>query len=298
MDRWRAAHQGANSNRTPRKIATSKSICWWSTIRNWRRLIDRLRSEWKARSGATVSVATTTAAELLASPNLPGPLDAIIYPSGLLGSLAERGWLVPLPADYAANRELAWSDTFELLQIAETQWGQVPLAVPLGSPVFTCYYRADLLERLHRHPPRTWSEYHELADLLSKRENLGDAAPPGDATWFGCAEPLAKGWAGRLLLARAAAYAKHRDQYSTLFNIETMEPLVGGPAFVRALEELMADARLGPANPLALDPAAARKEFLDGHCALALSWPGHPRRAPASKRPSSRPLISSSCPVR
>ena len=237
--------------------------------------IDSLHSEWKARTGASVTVRQLSLAEATTAEPPIGPADVIIYPSDLLGQLAERDVIVPLPASFAQNQELAWSDTFELLQLAETQWAQTPYAVPFGSPVLTCYYRPDLLERLHRRPPETWTQYQELALLLNDRKNLGDAAPPDDAPWFGAAEPLAPGWAGRVLLARAAAYAKHRDHYSTLFNIETMEPLIAGPPFVRALEELATAAKLGPPNARELDPAAARREFLAGHCALALSWPGH-----------------------
>ncbi len=237
--------------------------------------IGRLRAEWKARSGATISIVPMSEAELLAAESLAPPADAIIYPSRQLGLLAERDWIAPLPADHAQNKELAWSDTFELLQVAETHWGQVAFAIPLGSPLLTCYYRPDLLERAHRRVPQTWAQYHELAEFFNKRENLGDAAPPADAPWHGCAEPLAQGWAGRVLLARAAAYVKHRDHYSTLFNIDTMAPLIDGAGFVRALEELVADSKLGPPNATELDPTAARREFLQGHCALALSWPGH-----------------------
>ena len=53
------------------------------------------------------------------------------------------------------------------------------------------------------------------------------------------------GW--HVLLARAACYAAHRDNYSTLFNIATMQPLIDGPPFVQALEELVAVA--GPSDP-------------------------------------------------
>ncbi len=234
-----------------------------------------LRAEWKARTGAIVSITEMSTSDLIAKDSLPQPVEAVIYPSGQLGWLAERDWIVPLPADYASHQDLAWSDTFELLQVAETTWGQVPYAVPFGSPVLTCYYRSDLFERFHKRPPQTWPEYHELAEFFSRRENLGDAAPPADAPWFGAVEPLAPGWAGRVFLARAAVYAKHRDNFSTLFQIDSMEPLVDGPPFVRALEELVADARLGPSNMSELDPPAVRREFLAGHAALALSWPGH-----------------------
>lgn len=235
--------------------------------------IERLRAEWKARTGATLAIVQLTQDELLSAKNLGDGVDAVIYPSGQLGLLAERGWIVPLPADYATNRELAWSDTFELLQVAETRWGQSPYAVPFGSTLLTCYYRSDLFDRFHKRPPATWQEYQALAEFFAKRENLPGIELPEN--WSGTVEPLASGWAGRVLLARAAAYARHRDHYSTLFNIDSMHPLIAGAPFVRALEELAAAARLSPDNLLELDPHGARQIFLAGHAALALAVPGH-----------------------
>jgi ABC-type glycerol-3-phosphate transport system substrate-binding protein len=82
------------------------------------------------------------------------------------------------------------------------------------------------------------------------------------------------------LLARAASYAKHRDNYSTLFHIDTMEPLVAGPPFVRALEELAAAAKFGPSDPLGADPAAAREAFWRGECGMALTWPSAAAKFP------------------
>ncbi len=236
--------------------------------------IVQLKAEWKARTENTLIVSQSTWDELLAASS-PPQADAIIYPSAQLGVLADRKWIVPLPEEYKTNKELAWSDTFELSQVAETQWSQASFAIPLGSPVFTLFCRADLLAKLEKPVPRTWAEYQELAKLLHDRARLGDAAPPADAPWSGTIEPLARPWSSRLLLARAAPYAKHRDNYSTLFNIETMEPLIAGPAFVRALEELVATAKLGPGETAALDPAAARRAFLAGQSGMVIGWPSH-----------------------
>ncbi len=184
-------------------------------------------------------------------------------PSHLLGVLAERKLLAAVPPAILSGAQ--WGDIFELLKLREAAWGQQIMAVPFGSPVFTCYYRADLLEKLHRKPPRTWTEYEELAKLLAAQK------PAGSSAWCGTIEPLAPGWAGLVLLARAATYAKHRDHYSALFNVETMEPMVAGPPFVHALEKLVAAAKLGPADPLSYDPAAARAAFWKGQCGMALS---------------------------
>ena len=119
------------------------------------------------------------------------------------------------------------------------------------------------MEKLHRKPPRLWTEYEELAKLLAGQK------PAGSGPWCGTIEPLGPGWAGLVLLARAAPYAKHHDQYSALFNVETMEPLVAGPPFVHALEKLVAAAKLGPAKPLGYDPARRGRHSGRGSAA----WP-------------------------
>jgi ABC-type glycerol-3-phosphate transport system substrate-binding protein len=110
---------------------------------------------------------------------------------------------------------------------------------------------------------------------------------------YGTVEPLARGWAGLVLLARAAAYSKERDNYTTLFDEKTLEPAIAGPPFVRALEELVAAAKFGPAEQLDFDPAAARAEFWKGNAALAVSWPTGAKSATLADgtRPATRERV-------
>jgi multiple sugar transport system substrate-binding protein len=231
----------------------------------------RLSGEWNAQTGSEFHLETITEEQFGDSHRLTA--DALICPSCQLGTLAERKLLRPVPKRLLQGDAGDWSDIFELLRLSEATWASQTLAVPFGSPVLTCYYRVDLLEELGRGPPETWAEYQELAGLLADRKNLGEAAPADDVPWCGTIEPLAPGWAGVVLLARAAPYAKHRDNYSTLFDIRTMEPLVAGPPFVRALEELVAAAKMGTPDQLQYDPKAARAAFWQGQCGMALTWP-------------------------
>ena len=150
------------------------------------------------------------------------------------------------------------------------------MAVPLGSPVLTCCYRADLLAKLGRQPPQTWRNTRNWPNCSAGRKR-----PP--AVWYGAIEPLGPGWAGLTLLARAAPYAKHRDNFSALFDIKTMEPLVAGPPMVQGLEELVAAAKLGPADSLQYDPAAVRAELYRGHCGLAVCWPTAAAKSPLTE---------------
>ena len=232
--------------------------------------IERLRTEWTDQSGYELAVRQMSQADLASDADTQA--DAVLGPSALVGLLAAKDLILPLPAQLARNDRGSWSEVFPLSRARELTWAGKAVAVPFGSPVLTCYYRADLLEKLGRNPPTTWTEYNKLAALLNDLGKSGTVAGK-DQPWHGALEPLGPGWAGITLLARAAAYASHRSNYSVLFNVDTMEPLVAGPPFVRALEELVAAAGSGDVAQLKYDPEAVRNAFWQGQCGLALTWP-------------------------
>lgn len=225
--------------------------------------IGQLRAEWRATTGAEVEVVPMTGDELAQAKVLDG--DAIIYPAYELGPLAEREWVRMLDDRELNSAEVAWQDIFETDRSYDGSWAGVTYAFPFGSPTLVCCYRKDLLEKIERPPPSTWQEYQELAQLLADRKTDGHG-------WSGTCEPLAKGWAGLTLLARAAAYAKHRSHYSTLFDIESMDPLIAGTPFVRALDELRAALKTMSADAGESTPQQVHEALLTGKCGMALTW--------------------------
>jgi ABC-type glycerol-3-phosphate transport system substrate-binding protein len=260
--------------------------------------IDQLKGEWNAQTGSTFEVAQATKLDL--SDSGPPEADAMIVASWQLAELGIRSWIVPVPAAITddrpqgsvgtggAAREGGWAEIFPLVRAREAAWGNRIFAVPFGSPVLTLYCRADLLEKLGAKPPRNWTEYLKLARLLEDRGKLGEFAPPEGAPWLGTMEPLAPGWAGALLLARAASYATHRANYSAVFQLETMEPLIDGPPFVRALEEQVEALGKTAAEHLRADPGDVRRAFWAGRCGMAITWPSSAQRD-ARPTPSENP---------
>ncbi|HVX13770.1 MAG TPA: extracellular solute-binding protein [Pirellulales bacterium] len=232
--------------------------------------IGRLRGEWQGATGAELDIAELTAEELLG--DKPPRADAVVFPAYDLGVLVERGWLRPLPDGVLSSTELAWAEIFEADKTHDASWSATTYGFPLGSPTLLCCYRKDLLAQLNREPPTTWEEYQKLAHVLADREKLGDAAPAADAAWSGTMEPLSEGWAGLVLLARAAAYAKHRNHYSTLFDMESMDPLIAGAPFVRALDDLVAARALMPDAALTASPGDVENAVLGGRCGMAVTW--------------------------
>ena len=199
----------------------------------------------------------------------------MIYPSGLIGELAERGWIAPLSDDALDSPEFARRDIFDQLRQHEIKWGDATYAAPLGSPPLTLVYRPDLFEKLDAKPPETWQQYSVLCERLAKsRDALRD--PQQDAgEWAPVAEPLGPGWASQILLARAAVYARHRSYFASLFDLESMQPQVASPPFVKALEELVSAAKLGSPKAIEHSPADVWKLLRSGQCAMGLTWPSN-----------------------
>ena len=118
------------------------------------------------------------------------------------GRLAERKLLAPVPPPILHDAQ--WAGIFELLKLREAAWANQIMAVPFGSPVFCCYYRADLLEKLGRRPPKTWAEYQDLAKLWRKRGEGRDSPLPERGGGEGLVRhdrAPAPGWAALVLLA-------------------------------------------------------------------------------------------------
>src|SRR2546421_11985313 len=64
----------------------------------------------------------------------------------------------------------------------------------------------------------------------------------------------------------------HRETVSPLFRFDTMTPLIDQQPYVRALEELVAAAKLGSFGDSRLTPAEAWGALMNGECAMALTW--------------------------
>ena len=259
-------------------------------------LAEAIDREWSARAERELMIEQATLDADLASLD-EFAADVIIYPAALIGELVERQLIIPFPEQILEGNIYARQDVFELLRLREMRWGEsTTMAVTFGSPQLVLAYRADLFEKRGLTPPRTWSQYQQIIEELRNTSgSTGTTSPPAEdevneEPMEPCAEPLAPGWGGQVLLARATAYARHRSQYSTLFDHTTMEPLIAGPAFIRALDELMA-ANREDAAALERTPRDVWQLLVAGRCAMALTWPA-PSKASAAEPSQPVPEIA------
>ena len=240
-------------------------------------LAKTLAREWLAHTESQLDVVEVTADKAAHAQQLPA--DVVIYPPVLIGSLADADLLLPLDEDSLGGPEYARDDIYPHIRSQLLTWGKRTVAVPLGSPQFVLLFRADLLAKQKLRPPETWAEYQKVADAFRMKpvEVTAD-----DQAWQATAEPLAAGSGGELLLARAAASAVHRDQLSPLMSLDSLEPLIAGPPFVRALEALVASQPADRKEQKLLTPADCYAKFQAGECVLAITWPTMFAQPPAT----------------
>jgi ABC-type glycerol-3-phosphate transport system substrate-binding protein len=232
---------------------------------------ERIQAERRAHTEEEVTIRQITWKEAAAAKRLPG--DLIVYPAGQMGELAEAELLAPISERTLENDAFALRDIYKQVRLHEMKWGDTVLALPLGSPQLMLVYRTDIFAQLKIKPPQTWAEYDALAVRLAKREELGELAPPASLPWRGTVEPLAPGYAGQMLLARAAAYAAHKEQISPLLELTSLQALIDQPPYVRALQEMGASHGEKNGELTRFTPAEAYQEIALGHCAMAITWP-------------------------
>ena len=236
-------------------------------------MASQIERQWSGRSELTVIVSETTAAKIEQAENFKFTEDVIVYPAYLLGQLMRNERIRPVPEFVREHEQLAMRNVFPMIRLRETRWGESVYAVSFGSPQFMLIFRRDLFEELGIEVPRTWKDYQQCAAKLADGQSRGEIAGNEDRAWSATLEPLGPGWAGQLLIARAAAYVKHRDSLSTFFDYRSMEPMIAEPPFVRALEELVLAGDLNSPEAISYSPNEVRRRFFAGESAMALTWP-------------------------
>lgn len=255
------------------------------------------RGEWVAsrRGEITIKDEPIRSLESLAD------LDLVIFSGQELGNLvdAEVLEIIPnslvLPAqpqeDESAKSERSESpaetpaDAFGYADVAPvfreqvTKYGSDRMALPLGASALVLVYRRDAFSRqanldaarkagITLQPPSTWVQLDALAGFLEGRDWSGDGAL--DHAIAAVLGQDSEGLGDSTYLARATSLAQHRDQYSFLFDSDSMTPRIDSPPFVDALRGVIAWKRLGPPGIDKFDGPAAREAFRAGKAALLI----------------------------
>lgn len=201
----------------------------------------------------------------------PIDADVLIFPSEWLGQLIrDRQVVAWAQADDSATADeegpdgYDWQDVLPTIRRQAIVWDGQRYGVSFGESTPILLYRRDLLNAWGLAPPRTWQAYAELQAAIEKQK---------PAEMITSLEPTSDGWAAKSLLARAASYTRHPNQYSALFQIGTMKPLINEPPFVRALTELAASHAYQTSLAEPIGPNTPIERLIRGQAVMALGTP-------------------------
>jgi multiple sugar transport system substrate-binding protein len=270
------------------------------------------RGEWAASRGGEITIV----AEPLRSAEQLAEIDLLIFPGQELGNLMDAEALAVIPNEAVLpprrpegeaastspteeRREEPAEDAFEYMDLAPvfreqvSKYGPERFGLPLGGSALVLAYRRDAFSLpanqeaarsagVKLEPPSTWAELDALARFFEGRDWDGDGKPDhGIAAVLGADS---EGVGNATFLARAASLGQHRDQYSFLFDSDSLEPRIALPPFVEALGAIAAWKKLGPPGVERFDAKAAREAFRSGRVPLlidraerAAAWSGGKR---------------------
>jgi multiple sugar transport system substrate-binding protein len=245
--------------------------------------VNRFKGPWEQATGAQIETVTFPFGDIhakyktaLGAGQSLG--DIMYFGADFSGDFMGGGFMRPTPA-WVKDR-IDWQDLSPGLQNRILSWGGELQAAPADGDVHMLYYRTDVFEDsdikgrfedevgIPAGPPRTWDEAVKVAKFFhgwdwSKRgrdsQGIAMMLKPNDSQWF-------------FFTSVAAPYNRLKDDPSIWFDSETMEPLINGEGWVRALEIWRELKKYAPPNALNSAFADTKGQFASGDTFMVLDW--------------------------
>jgi multiple sugar transport system substrate-binding protein len=120
--------------------------------------------------------------------------------------------------------------------------------------------------------PRTWEQHRNYAEFFSGQD-WNKNGKPDEAGFAHMTKRKDTAWWG--FLSRASAYAKHPDDQGFFFDLDTFEPRINSPAFVKALTEWKEEnEKWGLKGATSLSWGDEGEAFRGGRVAMCVGWMG------------------------
>ncbi len=247
--------------------------------------VEMYAPEWEKETGGKIELVQLPWDELFqktvsALSSGSGEYDVLIFPAPWSGDYMAPGYLEPIPKKILDKVNM--DDVIPLYRERIIAWGDTIYALPYDGDSHMLYYRKDLInnpeyaaefEAQYGYPlaePKTWKEYYDIAEFFNGKEveTAGQTAPV-----YGVMEaqkPKSQGF--YVFFSHAAGYAKIPGNPGFFFSCEDMTPQINNPGWVRALEDFIRSAELGPSEQINWDVADTRKYFPTGLSVFNIDW--------------------------
>lgn len=244
-----------------------------------------LSRAWEEATGATIEWIDVTQAD--SYPKMAEAISSNAVDFDILegsgnweGEILGGGFCLPMPDSVKSSPAYDFDDIVAYLQSPTRTWdGQV-----YGASVDGDCHNFNLRTDIFSSPdlgtawtgaggegdwgtPKTWQQVQQYSEFLSGQEFEGDDV-------YGILDVLARGGGvgSYFFFSRASAYAKHPDDPAFFFDPVDMTPKVNSPAFVRALDDMIAAVPWAPPDQTNADLLKTLGDFLAGYGSMAHWW--------------------------
>jgi multiple sugar transport system substrate-binding protein len=238
---------------------------------------------WEAATGATINWIDVPQAEIFSKVQqgvASGTVEFDVLEGGAPweGDILGKGLASEMPDWVKTQIEL--DDYVAYLKAPVGTWNDKTYRISIDGDCHNFNYRSDIFSNKDLGGdwssagmqgdwgvPTTWQQVQDVTKFLKGKELDGQplygildvCKPAGGFTWY-------------FFASRATAYAKHPDDKAWLFDADTMKPRINNPAFVRALDDVVAALPSEPADQLNADLLKTLGQFLAGQGAMAHWW--------------------------
>ncbi|MCC6674121.1 MAG: extracellular solute-binding protein [Thermomicrobiales bacterium] len=206
--------------------------------------------------------------------------DVLEGSGGWEGELLGGGFCVPMPDSIRNDPVYDFDDIVAYLQSPTRTWDGVVYGASVDGDMHHFNYRSDVFsdpgfaEEWTANggegdwgPPATWQQVQAASEFLSGKQLDGQ-------DMYGILDVLARGGGvgSYFYFSRASSYAKHPDDPAFFFDPVDMTPKINSPAFVRALDDMIAAVPWAPPDQVNADLLKTLGDFLAGTGTMAHWW--------------------------
>ncbi|RNG24516.1 ABC transporter substrate-binding protein [Streptomyces botrytidirepellens] len=201
-----------------------------------------------------------------------GQFDVFMYWYAAVGTLAQGGVIEDLTAYIRAHKDIEESDFLPSLYDTYTRWDGKRWGLPYDGDTHILFYNTEIFERHKVEPPKTWDDYHHIAEKITK-----DAK----GKYYGTIIE-----AQQVPVILGCDFANRLAGYGGTFLDQggSGTPTLTSPEAIAAAQALFDAAPHALPSPLQIGFDQATPAFLDGKGAMLDFWTDFAKRAEDPKQ--------------
>ncbi len=230
--------------------------------------------EFEAATGAKIVVNEVPFAEIFQKIQTDwttgtNSIDVGVFAAGWGVELDAAGLLEDLDPYIAKDTKIDMADIAPYFREFGQKIGGKTKLLMVDGDFQMVYYRKDILDKAGLQPPKTWTEYLDVASKIHNQDMNGDGTPD----YGSCIFKKRNAQSYFAIQTMAASFVQTQGTAQGFhFDNATMKPIINNEAWKKAFELYKETGKYGPPEELNMDIGDTRGLFKAGRCGLIIEW--------------------------